>query len=72
MKILFITPWFPTPPVNGSKIRIFNLMKAMASVHQVDLISFIREGELIDEKTVRQHKRSQPRPAPTDRDPVSP
>lgn len=48
MKILFITPWFPAPPVNGSKIRLFHLLRALAGRHEVSLVSFVREGEVID------------------------
>jgi sugar transferase (PEP-CTERM/EpsH1 system associated) len=40
MKILFISRWFPYPPDNGSKIRVFNLIKGLASRHEVDLASF--------------------------------
>jgi glycosyltransferase involved in cell wall biosynthesis len=44
MKILFISRWFPHPPDNGSKIRVFNLIKWLSSCHEVDLISFASEG----------------------------
>jgi glycosyltransferase involved in cell wall biosynthesis len=40
MKILFCSRWFPYPPDNGSRLRIFNLIKQLASQHEVDLISF--------------------------------
>jgi polysaccharide biosynthesis protein PslH len=40
MKILFLSPWFPYPPDNGSKIRIYNLLKGLASENAVTLISF--------------------------------
>jgi glycosyltransferase involved in cell wall biosynthesis len=43
MKILFLSRWFPFPPDNGSKLRIFNLIKIAASQHEVDLISFTTE-----------------------------
>ena len=48
MKILFISPWFPTPLVNGSKIRIYHLLKALAAQHDIHLISFVRPGEVVD------------------------
>jgi glycosyltransferase involved in cell wall biosynthesis len=48
MKILYISPWFPYPPVNGSKIRIFNLLKALAKKHEIILLAFIRPGEVVD------------------------
>ena len=40
MKILFLSRWYPFPPDNGSKIRIFNLLRYLAEKHEVDLISF--------------------------------
>ena len=40
MKILFLSNWFPFPPDNGSKIRIYNLIEALAENHEVTLISF--------------------------------
>jgi glycosyltransferase involved in cell wall biosynthesis len=48
MNILFLSGWFPYPPENGSKIRIYNLIKALSKFHNVTLISFVREGEHID------------------------
>lgn len=44
MKILFISRWYPYPPDNGSKIRIFNLIKYLSFRHEVDLISFATEA----------------------------
>jgi len=52
MKIIFLSPWFPYPPVNGSKIRIFNLIKSLASRHSVELISFVRDGEQVDHRGI--------------------
>ena len=40
MKILFLSRWYPFPPDNGSKIRIFNLLRYLTEKHEVDLISF--------------------------------
>jgi len=48
MRILFVSPWFPYPPVNGSKIRIYQLLSALAEQHEVSLISFTRENEIVD------------------------
>ena len=48
MNILFLSPWFPYPPENGSKIRIYNLIKSLSKRHEVRLISFVREGEHMD------------------------
>ncbi len=43
MRILFLSRWFPYPPDNGSRLRIFNLLKHLASRCTVDLISFASE-----------------------------
>jgi polysaccharide biosynthesis protein PslH len=40
MKILFLSAWFPYPPDNGSKLRVYNLLRGLAQKHQVTLISF--------------------------------
>jgi polysaccharide biosynthesis protein PslH len=40
MNILFLSRWFPDPPNNGAKLRIYNLLKAIAEVHSVSLVSF--------------------------------
>jgi glycosyltransferase involved in cell wall biosynthesis len=50
MKILFISRWYPYPPDNGSKIRIFNLITLLSLRHQIYLVSFasemVREDQL--------------------------
>lgn len=43
MKILFLSRWYPFPPDNGSKLRIFHLLRELAQVHTVDLVSFTSE-----------------------------
>lgn len=40
MRILFLSRWFPFPPNNGSKIRIYHLLKELAQFHDVTLVSF--------------------------------
>ena len=52
MRILFLSRWFPFPPDNGAKVRIFNLIKAIARQHQVRLISFASEP-VSDERLAR-------------------
>jgi glycosyltransferase involved in cell wall biosynthesis len=49
MNILFLSRWFPYPPDNGSRIRVFNLIKHLALHHRVDLISFA-SGPVADEQ----------------------
>ncbi len=43
MRILFLSSWFPYPPDNGSKIRIFNLIKSLGRRHELTLLSFTGE-----------------------------
>ena len=43
MRILFVSAWFPSPPDNGSRIRAYNLMKALSRKHEVFLISLMQE-----------------------------
>lgn len=40
MRVLFVSRWFPYPPVNGSKQRVFHLISALAAAHEVWLVSF--------------------------------
>ena len=40
MNILFLSGWYPYPPDNGSKLRIYNLIRGLAQRHEVTLISF--------------------------------
>jgi len=40
MKILFLSTWFPYPPNQGSKIRAYYLLRALASAHEVTLVSY--------------------------------
>lgn len=42
MKVLFLSPWFPFPPANGSELRIHALLRGLAARHDVTLISFQR------------------------------
>lgn len=40
MKILFVSRWYPYPADNGSKIRVYNLIKHLAASHELHLVSF--------------------------------
>jgi len=40
MRILFLSRWYPFPADNGSRIRIYNLIRQLARCHEVHLISF--------------------------------
>ena len=43
LKILFLSTWFPYPPDNGSKIRVFNLIRQLQAVHQVTFLAVTPE-----------------------------
>ena len=45
LRVLFLSRWFPCPPVNGSKIRIFNLLRTLCEYHSVVLLSFRGAGD---------------------------
>ena len=40
MRILYISGWYPYPPDNGARIREYNLIKQLASRHEITLLSF--------------------------------
>ena len=40
MRILFLSTWFPYPPDNGSRIRAYHLLRALARSHRVTLVAF--------------------------------
>ena len=43
-KILIISPYFPYPPFDGGKNRIFNLIKQLSSGNDICLLSFVEPG----------------------------
>lgn len=40
MNVLFLSTWFPYPIDNGSKIRVYHLLQALAGRHRISLLSF--------------------------------
>ncbi len=40
MQILFLSGWFPFPPNNGSKLRIYSLLRGLARHHTVTLVTY--------------------------------
>jgi glycosyltransferase involved in cell wall biosynthesis len=46
--ILFLSRWFPYPPANGSKLRVFNLLRILATEYEVTLVSFAEPHESVD------------------------
>lgn len=49
MRVLFLTPDAPVPADQGAKIRNLALIRAAASRHQVDLVTFARGGSVPQE-----------------------
>jgi glycosyltransferase involved in cell wall biosynthesis len=50
MELLFISAWFPFPQDNGSRIRVYQLLKALGKRHRVHLLAFLpaeREREYL-------------------------
>jgi glycosyltransferase involved in cell wall biosynthesis len=50
MQILFISWWWPYPADNGSKIRIYNLLRHLSQHHQITLLSFAESVEATPEQ----------------------
>lgn len=48
MNILFLSRWYPFPTNNGSKLRVFHLLRALAATHTVTLLSFREQQEVVD------------------------
>ena len=51
MKVLFLSAWFPYPPSNGAKIRIYNLIKGLAEHHEIGLVSLAKTIEIEEART---------------------
>lgn len=49
MHILFLSRWFPYPPNNGSKLRIYNLLRGLAKHHQITLLTFSDQSHTPEE-----------------------
>ncbi len=45
MKILFITPRLPFPPIKGDKLRAFYQLKFLSKKHEITLVSFVESKE---------------------------
>lgn len=45
MHVLFLSRWYPVPPNNGSRLRIYHLLRGLAQRHTVSLVSFTEPSE---------------------------
>lgn len=50
MRILFLSNWYPYPPNNGSKLRIYNLLRGLAQQHEVTLLTFADPPDIDPER----------------------
>lgn len=50
MRIIFVSWWWPYPANNGSKIRIYNLLRQLAAAHDITLLSFAEADEATPEQ----------------------
>lgn len=46
MRILFLSQWLPYPPNNGSKLRIYNLLRGITQHHSVTLLCFPDQADV--------------------------
>jgi len=49
MRILFVTPYLPSPPRFGAQRRLDGLMRGLSARHEVSLLSFARPGGADDD-----------------------
>ena len=54
-KILIISPYFPFPPRDGGKVRLYNLIKHLSLKNEVYLLAYIEQG--MDTNCVEQAKK---------------
>ncbi|MDD5102057.1 MAG: hypothetical protein PHH62_03620, partial [Endomicrobiaceae bacterium] len=47
-KILIISPYFPYPPRDGGKVRLYNLIKYLAKTNDVYLLAYIEPEASMD------------------------
>lgn len=49
MRILFLSAWHPYPPDNGARLRIFNILRGLAEMHDITLLTFSDEDRLANQ-----------------------
>ncbi|HVN55449.1 MAG TPA: glycosyltransferase family 4 protein [Anaerolineaceae bacterium] len=52
-KLLFLSRWFPFPPDNGSRVRIYNLLKQLSCEFEITLVTFC-DPDQGNEETIRE------------------
>jgi glycosyltransferase involved in cell wall biosynthesis len=46
MRVLLLSAWFPSPPSNGSRLRVHHLLRALAPRHEVAFLGFADEPDV--------------------------
>lgn len=54
MKILFLAPYFPYPPVGGGKLRIYHLLRELTKRHDVSLLTFANQEDIAHQQAVQE------------------
>jgi glycosyltransferase involved in cell wall biosynthesis len=49
MRILFLSAWHPYPPDNGARLRIFYILRGLAEMHDITLLTFSDEDRLANQ-----------------------
>jgi polysaccharide biosynthesis protein PslH len=52
MDIVFLSRWYPFPANNGSKIRIYHLLRQLGRQHDVTLLTFANESDRVDAESL--------------------
>ena len=45
MRVLFLSRWLPYPPNNGTKLRVWDLLRGLSRDHDITLLTFAEESE---------------------------
>jgi polysaccharide biosynthesis protein PslH len=55
VRILFLSTWFPYPPDNGSKLRVYHLLRELGTRHEISLCSFAFDTARPDQSSEFSH-----------------
>src|SRR5262245_5710721 len=46
MRVLLLSAWFPSPPSNGSRLRVHHLLRSLAPHHEVAFLGFADQADV--------------------------
>jgi polysaccharide biosynthesis protein PslH len=55
VRVLFVTPRLPYPPMSGFRTRVYQMLRHLAARHEVVLLTFARHAEVPDVEALRGH-----------------